>query len=113
MEHLIGDNAAAKETSIIRKLFLQHLQNQVRTILSMSTTASISTLARIVSEGREYQMMEVGSPFISAIGQHAPAQVRHMAYISEFIIDIGLAKAADNAAADALSIIGVNLCPLE
>lgn len=67
MEHLLGDKAPTMDTAIFKELFLQRLPSQVRMILSTSTTDSISTLARMAD-----QIMDVGSPAISAVRQETP-----------------------------------------
>lgn len=68
MEHLLGDKATTMDTSIFKELFLQRLPSQVRMILSTSATDSISTLARMAD-----QIMDVGSPTISAVRQETPS----------------------------------------
>lgn len=62
MRHLIGDNPAALDASILRELFLQRLPQQVRMILSVSSTETLDSLAQMADK-----IMDVGAPSISAI----------------------------------------------
>ncbi|XP_037508781.1 uncharacterized protein LOC119385410 [Rhipicephalus sanguineus] len=50
MRHLIGDNPAALDASILRELFLQRLPQQVRMILSVSSTETLDSLAQMADK---------------------------------------------------------------
>nr|XP_037280447.1 uncharacterized protein LOC119173763 [Rhipicephalus microplus] len=58
--HLIGDHSAALDASILRKLFLQRLPQQVRMILSLSFTDTLDSLAWIADK-----IMDIGVPSLS------------------------------------------------
>lgn len=62
MEQLLGDKAGTMDTSILRELFLQRLPQQIRLVLTTTTTESVTTLARMAD-----QMMDVYSPGISSV----------------------------------------------
>ncbi|XP_037555559.1 uncharacterized protein LOC119432468 [Dermacentor silvarum] len=62
MRHLIGDQSAALDASILRELFLQRLPQQVRMILSVSSTVTLNSLAQMADK-----TMDVGTPAISGI----------------------------------------------
>ncbi|XP_049528972.1 uncharacterized protein LOC125947743 [Dermacentor silvarum] len=62
MRHLSGDQSAALDTSILQELFLQRLPQQVRMILSVSSTETLDSLAQMADK-----IMYVGTPAISGI----------------------------------------------
>ncbi|XP_075739018.1 uncharacterized protein LOC142784505 [Rhipicephalus microplus] len=62
MRHLIGDHSAALDAYILRELFLQSLPQQVRVILSVSSTETLNSLACMADK-----IMDIGVPYISAI----------------------------------------------
>lgn len=68
-------------------------------------------------EGRSFFVLTDHKPLTYALASnstaHTPREIRQKAYISKFTTDIRILKCTDNAAADALSRFGVNLCSTE
>ncbi|XP_037579476.1 uncharacterized protein LOC119462201 [Dermacentor silvarum] len=62
MRHLIGDQSAALDASILRELLPQRLPQQVRMILGVSSTETPDSLAQMAGK-----IMDVGTPAISVI----------------------------------------------